>query len=508
MVMTLEETQKLVDTAVDTAYEKLLAQDYQSVILILEQTRKIDTQNARLLQMLGLAYHSLRKNDMALCVFMECLKAAPDNPETLNNIALCYSKMGEYETAADFLKRAIQIKPGGLCFYNNLALQYRNMRKYHEAIAVLRSALELENDKTAWGLLGGCYGELKDLKTAEACFQEALKIDPNYAPAHVDMASIYHLQGRWLEGFREYEHRFDVYEPLKYWQQIYNPARRWKGENITSKTILVHTEQGHGDAIHFIRYLPLLRQRCSKVVLHCSEVLRELFTGMADEIYSVDPVDIPTWEQREKAVKPHNVPPHDVHAAMISLPHLLGNPLPIMPPYLRATKNFDMSAYKDQFKIGVVWGGNPQHPSDRQRSCKLTMFREISQIPGVKLFSLMKDKRARAYNAEQRVHDLTEGAEDMRLVDMSEHMNNFQDTANIIASLDLILAVDTSTVHLAGALNKPVVCLLPWNPDWRWMIEGEETIWYPSVKLLRQSQHGVWDDVFAKAKEEVLKKMK
>lgn len=502
---TLEETQKLVDNALELAYTKLLAHEYQSVVRILEQTRKIDVQNPRLLQMLGLAYYSLRQIDMALCVFLECNKCDPDNPETLNNIGLCHSSSGDYEKAVGFLLRAIQIKPTGLCFYNNLALQYRNQRKHREAIAVLQSAIELENDKTSWGLMGGCYGELKDLANAERCFKEALAIDPEYAAAHVDMASIYHLQGRWLEGFKEYEYRFDVFDQLKYWTDVYNPARRWKGQSLSGKTILVHTEQGHGDAIHFIRYVPMLRGRCKKIVLHCSEILKDLLKDFADEVYTTDPIRIPTWQERENRAKSHNVPEHDYHVSLLSLPHFLGNPLPLSPPYLFSDKPFDMSAYKDSFKIGVVWGGNPQHPSDRQRSCKLTQFRGIHDIPGVKLFSLMKDKRARAYNTEKTQHDLTEGAEDMRLVDMSEHMKSFRDTANIVAALDMVVAVDTSVVHLAGAMNKPTLCLLPWNPDWRWMIEGDTTPWYPRIKLLRQSQYGVWDDVFEQAKAEVVK---
>ena len=157
-----------------------------------------------------------------------------------------------------------------------------------------------------------------------------------------------------------------------------------------------------------------------------------------------------------------------------------------------------MSSYEGMFKIGIVWAGNPQHPNDKFRSCKLEEFKEIYNLPNVKLFSLMKDHRARTYDGK-KIIDLSADTNDMKIVDMSYYLKSYYETAKIINSLDLIVGVDTSVIHLAGSMNKPTLCLLPWNPDWRWGIEGNKTIWYSSVKLIRQEKRGIWKEPFEKA---------
>lgn len=227
-----------------------------------------------------------------------------------------------------------------------------------------------------------------------------------------------------------------------------------------------------------------------------------IFKNLADEFFTEDPKKLE--ENTDAFLAPH----HDYHCSVISLPHLLGNPEIPKPPYLNLNEKMNMDAYKNLFKIGIVWAGNPQHPNDKHRSVSLTLFRNLYELAGVKLFSLMKDTRPRVYKPHEPIVDLTKGAEDMKIVDMSSNIENFADTAKIINSMDMVVGVDTSVIHLAGALNVPTVCAVAWNPDWRWKLEGQSTEWYPSVKIIRQKVKGEWGSVFDEIKTVVQKQIR
>jgi len=505
MVVSHEETKELVEQAFNLACKKFAEQKYEQTVVILDQALKVDPKNANILQILGLAYHALKNNEKAREHLFASLLIEPNNSETLNNIGLSYSNTYDYDKSIDYINKAICLKPENPSLYSNLGLQYRHLQQYEKAIECFNKSLSLREDATAYAMLGGCYGEMKNLQKAKEMIYKALKINPNFAAAHVDLASILQLEGNWTEGFNEYEWRYTVYDQLKQWERIYDPIKKWKGQNIQNKIIIVHTEQGHGDAIHFSRYLSNLKYlKPKKIILHCGKSLERLFEEMANFIFTIDPVQLPEY----KNAKDNLIPEHDYHCSILSLPYLLGFPPVPATPYLFSKKKFDMSNYKNDYKIGIVWAGNPQHSQDRWRSCKLEMFKEISQISGVKLFSLMKDTRSRAYVTQNQPIDLSENTEDMKIVDMSSYMEDFQSTADIISSLDLIIGVDTSVIHLAGALDKPTIALIAWNCDWRWTIDGDKSIWYRSLKLVRQTKKGEWDDVFEKAKQEVLKLVK
>jgi hypothetical protein len=189
----------------------------------------------------------------------------------------------------------------------------------------------------------------------------------------------------------------------------------------------------------------------------------------------------------------------------MSLPHILNLDYIPNEPYIFISEKIKIEKYNDKIKIGIVWAGNPEHSNDRKRSCELKMFKGIHDLNNVKLFSLMKDTRKRAYNDQNKPIDLTEGSENMQIVDFSEQIKSFHDTALIINSLDIIIGVDTSVLHLAGAMGKPCCLLLSKNNDWRWKSEGETTIWYPSMKLFRQEKNGDWSSVFEKVEKYIKK---
>jgi tetratricopeptide (TPR) repeat protein len=495
------EIETLIKQAIDASYKKLTEEQYEAVCVITKQVLKICPENTHALHMLGVALHALGQFKDALQIIEKLHQLEPKNYENINNMALTLSSLNQHEKSVELLMQAIEAKGDSPSLYNNLALSYRSLGQHENAIHVLLKSLDFAQEPKTYGLLGACHGEMQNLEQAKEFFMKALELDPEYYPARVDLAAVYHLIGDYDAGFREYEHRFKVYEQLSLWMRIYKPEKRWQGENLDGKTIIVHTEQGLGDNIHFVRYVPLLRQWNVKIIIHCSESLRELFSPFADEIYTEDPKKI---EQNPEEFKP---PEHDCACSVVSLLHLLDNPPIPSCPYIHVKNAVDMSAYEGLFKIGIVWGGNPQHPNDRKRSCHLKMFRDIQNLPKVKLFSLMKDTRFRCYNDEDSPIDLTVGTEDMKIVDMSEKMNSFADTARILNSLDLVIGVDTSVIHLAGAMGVRTFCALAWNPDWRWKLQGKNTEWYESVCLFRQTIKDDWLHVFQDILAEVKKQI-
>lgn len=493
-MFTEDEILKLIEQAKDAALKKFKKGHYQDAEVILGQTLKVlgvvglpnETQT---LQLMGLIKHNLGKFADAIDIFNKTIEIEPNNPENYNNIGLCYSNNGKYDTAIEMIQKAIALNPRCAYMHSNLGLQYRNINDLDAAIKCFQTSLSIEESELTWGMLGGCYGEKRDLNEAERCFKRSIEINPDFAGGHVDLANVYHLKGEWDKAWEEYEWRHEVFEQLKVWQTLYDPAKKWTGQPLEGKTIIVHGEQGHGDTIQFFRYIQYLKN--AHVILHCSGDLEDIFSGHIDMIYTKEPSEIKTEQ----------LPVHDYHCSILSLPYLLK--LKEAPPFLlKIKKSINLDCYSNSFKIGIVWAGNPQHPNDINRSCHLKYFQEIQDIPGVKLFSLVKDTRPRIYRFNPNPIDLTEGTENMKIVDMSPVMTTFGNTAEIINSLDLVITVDTSVLHLAGSMGKSTWALLPWNCDWRWGT-GEETMWYPSVRIFRQPSKGDWHSVFSNIKKEI-----
>lgn len=476
---------KLIEEAKNTALEKFQNKSYYEAEIILEQLLKINPDNLEALQLYGLTKYSLGNYSESLKIFDRAINLEPNNAENYNNKGLCYSGLGNYDNAISALRYAIKLSPQSAFLYSNLGLQYRHNHEHKKAILCLKKALNLNENEIAWSMLGGCYGELQELDKAEQCFLNALKLNPNFPPAHVDLANVYFTQGKYEDGWKEYEWRFEVFHQLKVWKTLYNDSKRWKGESLENKTIIIHSEQGHGDCIHYFRYIPFIKAK--KIILHCAKEMKALFENHVDEIYVDDPKNC------------SKIPHYDYCASILSLPHIMK--MKEIPPLKFAiSKKIDLSEYKNFYKIGIVWAGNPQHPNDSKRSCKLAFFKDIHDIPGVKLFSLVKDTRPRAYRFSQEPIDLTADADEMKIVNMEPMMDSFADTAAIIEALDIVISVDTSVLHLAGSLNKETYGLLPFNCDWRWGLSGHQTAWYPSMTLVRQTQPNDWKSVFDQIK--------
>lgn len=455
--------------------------------VIFKQILKVDPENLKINNLLAVMAFQMKQFGKASEYFKKCTELDPDNSDNYNDLSLTYAELGKLDMAVAIVKHAIVLSPKPL-YYNNLAMHYRNQGRFDEAMKFVDLALESEpNNAQFWYNKAGVYSGLKDLNMAESCVQKTIEILPQ-PMFYGSLALGYLLRGNWNAGWELYENRLEYLPAATYYKQMYGD-NRWKGQPLENKRIVVYCEQGLGDYILALRYIPELIKRGAIVLLHVSEDLRPLITQNFD-------VSVQTKKFEE----------YDYHVSIMSLPHYLKIEIPTE-PYLKCNYSGDFSNY-DCFKIGIVWGGNPQHAADRLRCCHLSYFKKIHDIPGVKLFSLQKDARPRAYIRQpdnDQVIDLTTGCEDMRIVDLSEFLNNWSNTAAFINNLDLLISIDTAVLNLAGAMGKPAWGLIPYSPDWRWGTSGEATIWYPSLRLFRQEQFNNWEPVFDKVYQEVNK---
>jgi tetratricopeptide (TPR) repeat protein len=428
----------------------------------------------------GNALKELGRLDEAKAAYEQIIAIKPDNAQAHCTLGIILWRQGFFEAALDSYEHATRINPDYVEAYSNLGLALRDLGRIEEAFVSLEHAIRLKPGYAeAHNNLGMVLLDLGRLKDAMVATERAIEIKPDYAIAHYNLGLLLLLTSDYNKGWREHEWRWEAMEIPAPGRKFHQP--QWDGSPLTGRTILLIAEQGFGDTIQFIRYVPLLAKADCKIIVKCQKELLQLLSDLTEIDYLVKLGD-PT-------------PDFDVYAHLMSLPYILRTSLETIPndcPYLSSPS---LSAYireqiwlTDTYKnIGIVWAGNPAHKNDRNRSVKLEMFRPLLRIPGVNLLSLQ---------IGERVIDL-EMNQDMReITDTSPYITSFYDTASIIKHLDMIISVDTSVVHLAGALGIPTWVLLPYVPDWRWLLGREDSPWYPSVRLFRQPSRGDWKSVF------------
>ena len=345
-----------------------------------------------------------------------------------------------------------------------------------------RRAVELRPDPPAWNALSSTLLDLARFDEAEAAVAAALKIEPNDATARFYRAIHRLLRGRFAEGWGEYAWRWHVPGHPR----AKMPKPEWDGSPLEGKTILLIAEQGFGDIFQFVRYAKLVKERGATVILMARAGLREILAGAG----GVD----------RFVVEGEKLPEFDVYAHLLALPNLLRTTLETIPaeiPYLAADPK-RQSVWQTRlqrvsgFKVGVIWQGNPDFRNDRKRSVPAARFAPLARIPGVSVVSLQKGPAAKEATAAGFVN-----------LGQQFESGNWLDTAAILSLLDLVVSVDTGPVHLAGALGVPVWVALPISPDYRWMLDRDDSPWYPSIRLFRQPKVGDWDAVFAKIADEL-----
>lgn len=482
MMFTDTEIQSLLSKALEQAFALFSTNRLAEADTVLQQIIKVDSECARAHQMLGLVAYRQGNNIQAIRSYDKAIHLGSGKEkfiaENLNNKGVSLGAIGRHDEAITSIEEAIRLSPENASYRNNLGSQYRIQGDLTQATVSYNRAIHLEPNKAIhWISLGGVYGEMRSLDEAINCFDKALQADPDEPHAHVDLAYALFLKGQFQAAWPHYEYRLECFPQVLPWRRFYPKEKQWDGSPLKNRRLAVWCEQGVGDMIMFSRYLPLVE---GSLWMHVDPGLSTLFSPM----YT-------TFDGNPFTMKQDELPDYDVHCSIMSLPYLLKKE----PDFLciHINHKLDMTNYQGQ-KIGICWSGNPQHPGDSKRSTYLKYFQPLTKRGT--LFSLQKDSRPRQYRTGPPV-DYTEDA-NFKLVDLSPILTDFTQTAAAINSLDVVVTVDTAILHLAGTMGKRTIGILPYNPDWRWTLKGEQTFWYPSVRLVRQNKPGDWEGVFKK----------
>jgi tetratricopeptide (TPR) repeat protein/glycosyltransferase involved in cell wall biosynthesis len=415
----------------------------------------------------------LRRLPEAIDACRASLAVRPDHPDTLVNLGMIQREAGDFEGAQQSFDRVLALVPGHQKARANI-IALRLQTNQHAAARELAEQLLAENPEStdAWSLLGVCALEAGEYEISERCQREALARSPNDAVVQWNLAQLALLRGDFVEGFRLFESR----KKLDIFMRYNHDEPEWTGEPLDGRTVLVHAEQGFGDSIQFVRYLPLLKARGAGRV-----ILDECPPELAALLESAPGID-------DLIVRGAPPPPFHLHTYLLSLPGLLGTTIDTVPsavPYLVAPQRPITSAVRrhgNGLRVGLVWGGNPLQHRDRMRSVGFEPLAPILATPGVTFFSLQKGKAAEALK----------GTAHANLVNLDPVLGDFADTAAAIMALDLVITVDTSVAHLAGALGKPVWVLLPKVACWRYLLNRDQSIWYPTMRIFRQDVPNEW----------------
>ena len=411
------------------------------------------------------------------------LKIDAGNPSLHNNLGIILREQKRYDEALSCFERCLQLVPPNAGIYNNVGNVHLAMKQYDEALAAYQRALELDADSLhTLESLGYFYKRQGRLEEALSYFDRVLARTPDAAGVRWNRCHVLLLSGRFKEGWADYEARFETVETIRQFGRRTFSKPKWNGEAINDGTLLVHAEQGAGDSIQFCRYLPLLTDRVGRVVFECRHELQQLMAGL------------PGVEVIEAL--PGGAPPaidFDYYIPLLSLPGVFGTELDTIPariPYLHA--DAELAARKraliggEGLKVGLAWAGSPTNIADDRRSLALSALAPLADVEGVRFYSLQKGPAA------QQARHPPPG---MTLIDLDAHIGDFADTAAMMTHLDLVITVDTSVAHLAGALGVPVWTMIYHPPDWRWLLEREDSPWYPTMRLFRQHAVDEWAPV-------------
>jgi hypothetical protein len=392
------------------------------------------------------------------------------------------SALGRIDEAIESYQTARRRNPNFPDLYTGLGLALRAANRLIEAEESLREAVRrAPADASVHCNLGSLLSDSGRLEEAEQCFREAVRLSPESAEYPYNLGMLHLLTGRLQEGFAGYQHRWQV-PPL-----VPRPFKQpqWRGEPLGGRVLLLHAEQGMGDTLQFCRYLPLI-DPAAAVILEVQRPLVRLMRSLPGVRQIVAAGDTP--------------PPFDVHCPLMSLPCAFGTELDTVPasiPYLHADPA-DAAVWRERLapygglRVGLVWAGKPDlQEVDRKRSLHFDQLAPILDLDGVTLVSLQKGPAA-AQIAPSR-----HGA---AVLDWTADLSDFADTAGLVANLDLVIGVDTSTTHLAGALGKPVWLLNRFNTCWRWLLDRDDSPWYPTLRQFRQKQPGDWAGVLAEVR--------
>jgi len=450
----------------------------------LRRVLDIDRNNSSALHVLALTRFALDDKAEAIALINQAIALEPASAAFHGDLGIMLHGAGRYEESIAASRKSLELRPDDPTTLNSLGAALSSLDRVDEAIAAYRQALALKPSyHECWGNLGHAQQLLMRLDDAADSYRRALGIQYDYPQAQVAAGMLALLRGDFANGFTQFEWRWR----LKTMVQRDFKAPAWQGEPLKGKTILLHAEQGAGDNIQCLRFVPQVAALGGRLVLELPQTLMRLATslGGGGEIF----------------MQGQRLPHFDVHCAFMSLPRVLGTTLDTLPakiPYLRADPAA-LERWKERLagtgsglRIGIAWAGNPQHAGDRRRSIAVERLAPLFDVPGTRFYSLQVGERSADLARLPGAHGRD------KVVDLAPDLKTFAETAAALAHLDLVIAVDTSVVHLAGALGRPCWVMLPFSPDWRWLTGREDSPWYPTLRLFRQRRLSDWDEVVAR----------
>ena len=437
-----------------------------------QQALEVAPEDAEIHNNLGVTLKEMGELDRSVQAYQQALEINPQYAEAHNNLGNVLKEMDRLDESVHAYQQALKINPQYAEVYNNVGNVLKEMDRLDESIRAYQKAIQIQpNYVEAHINLGVVLREQVRLKESIQVHQKAIQIQPDYEEAHINLAITFLLQGQLTAGWKEFEWRRSRKRDFK------RPL--WDGTPLNGKSILIYAEQGFGDTIQFVRYIDLLPDANTIIIVVCQPELKTLFK-------SINRIDT-------LVTKGEDIPDSDVHVPLLSLPYMFNTTLDTIPariPYLYLNPEADSVFHlgdSHDLKIGIVWAGRPTHANDNNRSIDLKWFKCLLDIRNCEFFSLQV--------GEHR-EDIKQHGYHHTIKDLGKQFTDFHHTASAILQLDLVISVDTAVTHLAGALGKPVWTLLPFVPDWRWMLDRSDSPWYPSMTLFRQKETGDWSPVF------------
>ncbi len=454
-------------------------------IPLCEGSLKLRPRHAPTLANLGIARLEVGQTADAERSLAEAQALDPSRPEVEIPLAKVWRTLGRTDEALALLRGLVKAHPGHVNAWNDLGVALQHSGRLSEAVECFREAVGLDpRAARAYSNLGTVLQELGRLGEALAAYDDALRITPGEIDARWNRATARLLSGDLANGWTDFHAR---------WAAVGQPAPRfdrpeWDGSPTQRQTLLIHAEQGLGDTLQFVRYARKAQQRGCRVVLACQGALAHLL-GRSPGVDSVVPFGQP-------------LPDFDRHIALMDLPGLFGTTLDTVPaevPYLFARPDLveqwgNRLGASEALRVGVAWQGRTDHPRDSQRSFPLAALSPLMKVAGVRWFSLQHG---------EGLDQLDEWGGRLGVTDLGLGAASIEDTAAVIANLDLVVTPDTAIAHLAGGLGRPTWVALPHAPDWRWLLDRSDSPWYSTSRLFRQTEAGGWSPVFVEMAREL-----
>lgn len=435
---------------------------------------------------LGVTLTRLEQWQAAIAAYQQAVQVKPDYAEGYNNLANLLHAHGHLAIAIDFYEKALAASPDYVEAHYNRALALQDFDRPADAVRAYHEVICRQPDHAeAYNNLGNALLALGRPHDALGAYRETLRREPEHAEGHWNLGLAHLLLGNFEAGWEGYEWRFRKIAPRKL------PQARWDGGQLDGRRILLHAEQGLGDTLQFVRYAPMVRSRGGSVILECQPPLVDLLrqSNCADRVIG----------------QGQPLPEFDCHVPLLSLPYIFQTRLDTIPaansylvPEPEPVEEWrnHLATWSGALRVGLVWSGNPQQKVNRHREVPIGEFEMLSDIPGVEFFCVQQGPQAAEAAAAPA---------GLRLHELPRTLRDFSDTAGLLANLDLVITVDTSIAHLAGALGRPVWTLLCFAADWRWLLDREDSPWYSSMRLFRQSEPQRWKPVLERVRAELMK---